>query len=204
MIKTNKFSAILLIAGNSTRFNQSINKSLYELNKKPLFLYSLEKFKLIDLNKIYLVVKEEEREYVEEIIGNFYPNVEIVIGGSTRANSVKNALKYIQTEYVLIHDGARPLTEISDIQELMDKTIQGNYIASSLYHDVTDTIKEDINQKISHLNRNNLKAVTTPQCLKKASITLLGNPTGLCCFAICVIYLYFTTSNTFSCNEYFQ
>mgnify|MGYP003304380369 CR=1 FL=1 len=64
MIKTNKFSAILLIAGNSTRFNQSINKSLYELNKKPLFLYSLEKFKLIDLNKIYLVVKEEEKYYL--------------------------------------------------------------------------------------------------------------------------------------------
>ena len=37
----------------------------------------------------------------------------------------------------------------------------------------------------------------SPQCLRKASITSLGNPTGLCCFAICVIYLYFATSNTF-------
>ena len=143
MTKTNNFSAILLIAGNSTRFNQSVNKSLYEFKNKPLFLHSLEKFVKLDLKEIYLVVKEEEKEYVEEIIGNFYPNVKIVLGGSTRANSVKNALKYIQTEYVLIHDGARPLTEILDIQELINKTIQGNYVASSLYHDVTDTIKEE-------------------------------------------------------------
>ena len=164
MKQMNKFSAILLMAGSSTRFNQSKNKSLYELNNKPLFLYSLEKFNRLNLDKIYLVVKEEEYDEVAQMIDDYH-NIEIVTGGNTRAESVKNALTKVISDYVLVHDCARPLTALADIETLMNN--MSSYQAGTLYHDVTDTIKEETNNKVTHLNRNNLKAVTTPQCFSK-------------------------------------
>lgn len=162
-----KFSAILLMAGNSTRFNQAINKSLYEIKGRPLFTYSLSKFSSLGLNKIYLVVKEEEKLDIIDFLGTSYKNVEVVLGGSTRQESVKNALKLLDTDYVLIHDCARALTNINDIKSLINQMYSSNYLYGSLYHDVTDTIKEINNETTLHLNRNNLKAVTTPQCFKK-------------------------------------
>lgn len=163
----NNVSAILLMAGKSTRFNQNTNKTLYELNNKHLFLYSLEKFSKLNFNKIYLVISEESKEEVKEILASYgYNNVTIVIGGASRQESVKNALLKVETEYALIHDSARPLTLEKDIKDLISKVINENALAGTLYHDVTDTIKE-VDLKVKHLDRNNLKAVTTPQIFKK-------------------------------------
>ena len=164
---TSKFSAILLMAGDSTRFNQAINKSLYELNKTPIFMHSVNKFSTLSLKKIYLVVKEDELDDIKDYLGNTYQNIEFVIGGKTRRMSVANALKLVDTEYVLIHDCARPLTNINDIKCLMNKMESLDYAFGTLYHDVTDTIKEVSNNQTIHLNRSLLKAVTTPQSLRQ-------------------------------------
>ena len=39
-----KIKAILLMAGASTRFHSNINKTIYQINQKPLYLYSLDLF----------------------------------------------------------------------------------------------------------------------------------------------------------------
>lgn len=171
------YSAVLLMAGNSTRFNKLLNsyknKSLYELNNKPLLLYSLEKFNKIDkINNIYIVVKPDEKELVETILeetGNIH--VKIVEGGSTRNKSVKNALKFVEDDYVLFHDVARPLTNINDIKELIEKT----NLCGTLYHNLTDTVKETKSDKVRHLERSTLKAVTTPQIFHSSLFDIILN-----------------------------
>ena len=157
------------MAGSSNRFNKSLdsykNKSLYELDNRPLFLYSLDKFNQIkEIEKIYLVVKKEEKDIIQAILedtGNTH--IDIILGGSTRGQSVRNALKEVKQDYVLIHDSARPLTNISDIKELISQST----ILGTLYHKVTDTIKETNFDNIRHLDRDTLKAVTTPQIFHK-------------------------------------
>lgn len=37
-----KIKAILLMAGASTRFHSNRNKTIYQINQKPLYLYSLD------------------------------------------------------------------------------------------------------------------------------------------------------------------
>ena len=175
----NNVSAILLMAGNSNRFDQHINKTLYELNNKHLFLYSLEKFNKLHIANLYLVIRKEDEEEITEILNSAgINNVNIVYGGNERHESVKNALSKIETEYVLIHDAARPLTNIEDIKKLYQNVILENTICGSLYHDVVDTIKE-INSTVKHLDRNKLKAVTTPQIFRKDGYQLILNNTSL-------------------------
>jgi len=62
-------SAIILIAGSSTRFDGSINKNLLEINNKPIFLYSLETLtsnKYID--NIIVVVRTSDEEIIQSFI----------------------------------------------------------------------------------------------------------------------------------------
>lgn len=161
-----KTSAILLMAGSSIRFNDDKNKNFYEINKKPIFIYSLDILYSHELiNDIYLVVKEEEYEQVSEIVNFNYDNkIKIIIGGATRCESVKNALKEIDSDITLIHDAARPLITKNDIDNIIDSL--NNNDCATLYHKVYDTIKET-KDSIKTINRDNLKAVTTPQAFKK-------------------------------------
>lgn len=175
----NNVSGILLMAGSSNRFSQNINKTLYELNNKHLFLYSLEKFKKLNIKDIYLVIKKEEETNVKDILDSTgFSDVNIIFGGEQRQDSVKNALRKVTSEYVLIHDTARPLTNIEDISNLYQSVVKEDSVCGSLYHDVTDTIKE-VNEKVIHLNRNKLKAVTTPQIFRKDGYAKILENTSL-------------------------
>jgi len=62
-------SAIVLIAGNSTRFNSTINKNLLEINNKPIFLYSLD---ILNSNQyidnILVVIREVDKDLVQASI----------------------------------------------------------------------------------------------------------------------------------------
>ena len=109
----NNVSGILLMAGSSNRFSKDINKTLYQLDGQHLFLYSLEKFKQLDLKEIYLVIRNEDQQEILDILNSTgYEDVKIVVGGNERQDSVKNALRKVNSDYVLIHDAARPLTNI--------------------------------------------------------------------------------------------
>ncbi len=155
-----KINVVLLMAGSGSRTNLSYNKAFYEVNNIPLFMYSIIKFsQLPNLNKLYLVINKSELQEVEEILENNKFDIDIIEGGSTRSESVRRALEQIDQNYdVLIHDVARPLTSIEDINKLIDTT----NLIGTLYHDVTDTIKE-VKNLTKTIDRNNLKAVSTPQ-----------------------------------------
>ena len=175
----NNVSAILLMAGSSNRFAQNINKTLYELNSKHLFLYSIEKFNKLNIQNIYLVIRKEDEEQIIDILNNTGNlNINIVCGGTERHESVKNALKLIKTKYVLIHDAARPLTNIEDIKRLYQDVVLENTICGSLYHDVIDTIKE-VSLDVRHLDRRVLKAVTTPQIFRNDGYKQILDNTSL-------------------------
>ena len=171
-------SAVLLMAGSSTRFNDQLNKNFYHINEKPIFLYSLDV--LYDhsrIDEIIIVTKEELLEEVESIISqNYFDKVRIITGGATRAMSVRNAIKEVKSDIVLIHDAARPLIQKVDIDNLI--LASNDYECGTLYHKVYDTIKLDDNG-IRTINRNLLKAVSTPQFFKKSLFNEILN-TNIC------------------------
>ena len=163
-----KNSAILLMAGMSSRFGNHIDKVLYEINEKPLFIYSLDVlYKHPLISQIIIACKKELMELVTNMIEQNYfdKSIKIVEGGKTRSESVRNALKLVNNDTVLIHDAARPLITSTDITNLVDAS--NEFECGTLYHKVFDTIK-DTTSLVKTVNRDNLKAVSTPQFFNKS------------------------------------
>ena len=118
-----KVTAIILVAGNSTRYGQNRNKNFEDVNGKPVLFYSLNAFdNNAYIDNIVVAVKQEEIGTVKEIIQkeNFQKPIHIVVGGSSRKESVYNCLKETTTDIVIIHDGARPAIK----QNYIDKCIE--------------------------------------------------------------------------------
>ena len=159
-----KSSAILLMAGSGTRSLLPINKTLYKINDIPLFMYSLNKLFEVSFDEYILVTNELDYEQVKTYIESTPYDVKIILGGITRCESVRKALKHVTTDIALIHDAARPLVSTCDIKKMKESF--NNYKLGTMYHNVTDTVRL-VEDKVSLVNRDNLYAVTTPQYFSK-------------------------------------
>ena len=160
-----EYSAILLLGGKSTRFNGSINKVYSIIKDKPLFMYSLEKFiNDEDCIKIVVVYNEEDKELLfrYDISSS---KIMYVLGGNERYKSVLNGLEFVQSEYVLVHDGARPLITKLMIEDVLKELCNSDCVSVGL--PVTDTLKKvNIDGCVSTVDRSCLYSVQTPQGTK--------------------------------------
>ncbi len=170
-------STILLMAGKSERFSEDENKLLYILHHRPLFTYSLETFlSTKEIEKIIIVVSNETKDAITDYISQNYDETKIcyVLGGNTRAQSVRNAIKEVKSDYVLIHDAARPLITKEDILHLISK--MDTYRCGTLYHKVYDTIKMTVDNQTTNVDRNQLKAISTPQFFAQHLYPMILHP----------------------------
>ncbi len=98
-----------------------------------------------------------------------------VVGGDTRAQSVRNALQKLNEisapqDFVLVHDAARPCLRYTDLDRLI-QTLQGDDVGGILALPVRDTIKRAsrTDGKITvgeTLDRVNLWSALTPQMFR--------------------------------------
>lgn len=95
----------------------------------------------------------------------------VVPGGATRAQSVANALEAVGTEYVAIHDAARPLLtpELVEalVAELDANPEAAGVIAAAL---VTDTVKRGSSRVLETLDRSTLWGAQTPQLFRTEAL----------------------------------
>ena len=156
-----KLSVIITAGGSSVRFGW--NKLLEKLNGKDVFLHSIGKFLPLNPSEIILSASEPFIPEAKRLTGGI-PALKIVKGGSTRQESVFNALKACDNpDFVAIHDAARPLVMVEDIKKCLEKAAETG--AAILAVKATDTIKKaDENGKIIETpERSSLWCVQTPQ-----------------------------------------
>ena len=160
-----EYQAIVLAAGNSTRSGLQYNKVLFEINKTSIIYLSTKNFiNDMSCNKIFLVCKENDLLALKNIFEGV-DKIEYVIGGETRQESVNNALNKVSSEYVLVHDGARPYFTAILLNRLMAKLKEVDAVIP--VWSMTDTIKEVKNGVVvKTLKREVLKSVQTPQAFK--------------------------------------
>lgn len=115
-----KISVILLAAGKGKRMKSDINKQFLLINSKPILFYALEAFEKSSIDEIILVVGPDEIEYCKKNIvsGYGFKKVKRVIaGGEERYDSVyKGLINLEDSDYVLIHDSARPMITVDIIE----------------------------------------------------------------------------------------
>lgn len=160
-------SAIVLAGGSGKRMKSKIRKQYIEIHGKPLIYYSLAAFQNSAVEKIVLVCSAGDEEYcLHEIVEKYSLNkvCNIVSGGKERYHSVYEGLKALKdTEYVLIHDGARPFVTNDIIQRSIECAKQ--YKACVVGMPTKDTIKiSDENGFVkSTPNRSSVWNIQTPQ-----------------------------------------
>ena len=157
---------VLLAGGNSSRFSPKTNKLLAKFKNKNLLIHNIEFLKQLKFKKITIIVNN-----LKEINFNIFDDLELIKGGKTRSESVKNALKKtkFKSRYVLIHDVARPLISEKLINKIIKNLVEKKYDCVVPYSKCSDTVI--INQ--DNLDREKLKLIKTPQGFIKDKIIKL-------------------------------
>ena len=159
-----KFSAIITAGGTSSRFGNT-NKLLEKINGKEIIRYTVDAFVNVDIVDIVICANLSIIGVLREIFTT-YQNVRIIEGGSTRQESVFKGLQAVDCDYVLIHDGARPMITQEIIKKTIDEVVSKK--AVSVMTKTIDTIKKvDENGKIiTTIDRTQLYNTQTPQAFE--------------------------------------
>lgn len=102
-------TAIILVAGNSTRYGQNRNKNFETIHGKTVMSYSLKAFDQNQyIDNILIGIKKEEEPIIKNILEKekVTKPVQFVIGGKSRQETVYNCLQKTKEDIVMIHDGA--------------------------------------------------------------------------------------------------
>ena len=164
----NKFSLIITAGGTSSRYGNS-NKLLEKLGNRTVIEETVSRF--VDFDEIVEIIIAANASIIETLEHLFNnPKIKIIEGGNTRQKSVYNALQAVNNEYVLIHDGARPLIRKDTISYVLQAVLDKN--AVSVMTKTTVTIKEvdETGRIIKTIDRSKLYNTQTPQAFKTSII----------------------------------
>ncbi|MDQ0233012.1 2-C-methyl-D-erythritol 4-phosphate cytidylyltransferase [Metabacillus malikii] len=167
------YQVIVPAAGSGKRMGAGMNKQFIELNEIPVIIHTLKVFESHQLcTGIILVINEQEREIFNGLITAYQLSkvVALVSGGVERQMSVYNGLLAVKgSEYVLVHDGARPFITHSQINNLLNEAIISG--AATLAVPVKDTIKRvKNNQVVDTIERESVWSIQTPQAFLISNI----------------------------------
>lgn len=163
---------VIVAGGKGTRMGGDLPKQYIQLHDKPVLMHSIDQFAHSKSQpRIIVVLHEDMLDYWQHLCRqyNYKTKHEVVIGGTSRFQSVKNGLSYIFDNYptadlIAIHDGARPIISTSLIDEAYIQTKQ--YGATVLAIPSTNSIRQGAPHKNSALDRSLLWQIQTPQTFK--------------------------------------
>ena len=156
------YDVVIVASGKGQRANLGYNKAFYKMKDGRTVLECSASLFMEDEDCKNIIVVTNE-EYIEQVFKN--DKVICTIGGKERRNSVENGLKLVQSEYVLIHDAARPFLNRLSLEDLKKELETSG--ACILAKKATDTIKVVENNKIiKTLDRNSIYMAETPQAFK--------------------------------------
>jgi 2-C-methyl-D-erythritol 4-phosphate cytidylyltransferase len=172
VINNQKVFAIIVAAGESRRMN-GIDKVLAPLGGRPVISHVLDVFDSCGLiDNIVLVVNEKSLEQCRKLIAGLSTPIDVCLGGKRRQDSVAAGLQKLKDcDWVVIHDGARPLVTKELIKEGLKAAKETGAAVAAV--PVTDTIKIAGDDRIVHQTppRQNLWAVQTPQVFRPGIIS---------------------------------
>ena len=173
MLEEKTVTAIILVAGNSTRYGQNRNKNFEEVNGKTVLSYSLQAFdKNQYVDDIIIGAKTEEMSVIENIVkeGKIKKPIQIVIGGKTRQETVYHCIQKTKSDIVIIHDGARPAIKQRYINQCIESMKQLKGVTIGVPSKDTIKITDENNIITYTTKRSNTWIIQTPQCFDRKTL----------------------------------
>ncbi|MDR3355125.1 MAG: 2-C-methyl-D-erythritol 2,4-cyclodiphosphate synthase [Synergistaceae bacterium] len=173
------WSFILVAAGAGTRMG-GVPKQFRMLGGRPMWAWSAGVAAELSargrIDELIVVIPSGW----EETFGSFRPDcpMSVTIGGSTRSESVRNGLAMASSDFVLIHDAARPFLDTDMCEALMDSTTELRGAVPLLSS--VDSLKMIEGDVIRSIPRDIIRRTQTPQAFPRESIAkvLEASPGG--------------------------
>lgn len=157
MNKTNVFG-VILAGGKGTRMgNVEKPKQFMEIGGKPIMIHTIEKFCVYPgFEKIIVLSPKQWIRHTNDIIRKYIFNPEkitVIEGGSTRNETIMNAVDFIEKEYgldddtiIVTHDSVRPFVT----HRIIDENVKfaKSCGATDTVIPATDTIVESSDHKL--------------------------------------------------------
>ncbi len=160
-------------AGSGERLGLALPKALVEIGGRPMFAHAVLPFAQHDkCVEIVVAAPKSHLAAFQLAVENHLSNapVFVVAGGESRQDSVSISLNSLRltTDFVLVHDAARPLVTLSLINRVLEP-LEAGAIAVVPGLPLSDTVKEfdsSTNRVIRTVPRETLLAAQTPQGVK--------------------------------------
>lgn len=167
------FGAILA-GGIGERLGLGMPKQFFEINGKPLLIYSIESFlKVDDFDLIFVSSPKDYIDKTNEIIDEFIVDkkekLRVIEGGETRNGTILNSISAsgkTDDSIMVTHDAARIFVDPDQIQKSIDYCKE--YTAASPVIPSIDVLFESLEKgKLNSIPlRKNIVRAQTPQSFK--------------------------------------
>lgn len=160
--------AVVPAAGSGQRMGAGLPKQYLALQGRKVIDWSVQSLlRQPDIQQVVVVLASRDSHWHTTQVHDD-PRVCTTVGGPARAISVLAGLKALrvlanETDWVLVHDAARPCVRETDIQRLVEQMGQGNGIVLGV--PVIDTMKrtDAAGHILGTVDRNHLWRAFTPQ-----------------------------------------
>ncbi|PCJ37447.1 MAG: 2-C-methyl-D-erythritol 4-phosphate cytidylyltransferase [Cellvibrionales bacterium] len=177
-----KYWLIVPAAGSGSRFGSEKPKQYAPLASSTVIEQALERLLKLEAQALVLAISPDDR-YWSSLEMSKHQKIRTCAGGAERADSVYLALQSIASEadesdWVLVHDVARPCVRVADIRLLMS-TLAAHPVGGLLASPVSATLKRVGNSQhtgtttiktagavLETVSRENLWAAATPQMFR--------------------------------------
>jgi len=167
-----RYWAVVPAAGVGRRMGGDIPKQYLSLNDRPVIEHTLDRLTgHAAISKVLVALAPDDGWWSETAFAN-HADVLRVDGGTERCHSVLNALQRLSeladdTDWVLVHDAARPCLRASDIDRLIEQ-LSDHPTGGLLGMPVRDTMKraDDSGRVKETVCRENLWHAYTPQMFR--------------------------------------
>ncbi|MBR6163119.1 2-C-methyl-D-erythritol 4-phosphate cytidylyltransferase [bacterium] len=157
-----KISVIITAGGTSSRYGS--NKLLEVVNGKTVLEHTVDVFlKRDDVSEIIIPAHKD----LIPLLNFKSEKIRVIEGGRVRQESVYfGLLNCSKPDFVMIHDGARPLIKQKDIDLCLQKALETG--AAIVGAKVVDTMKtvDETGKIVSTIPRDFLYSVQTPQIFR--------------------------------------
>ena len=168
--------ALIPAAGSGERFGEQVPKQYQLLEGKAVLARSIEVLLRHPLVDDVTVILSADDQHFKSLAVGLSASVHTAIGGQTRAQSVLNGLlqlsdQHPDTDWVLVHDAARPCLPPQCLDSLLNAGMQSTD-GAILALPVSDTLKRS-NQEheiTGTVAREQLWAAQTPQMFRLGAL----------------------------------
>ena len=167
-------AAVVLAAGSGKRMGTAVHKQYLLIKDRPVIYYTLQAFEDSEVDEVILVTGADEVDYCRKEIVEAYRFKkvrDVVAGGKERYDSVYEGLKALSgCDYVLIHDGARPLISRTLINANINCVQETKACITAVPAKDTIKVADDNDYVADTPDRSRLWQIQTPQSFSYALV----------------------------------